>query len=503
MTEAATIDAAAAKPFRGRFSVSVVPAVFAEESGAAGEEQPAFFPPRGEAYGSRENPETIYLWRWIGMHAPDWVVDVRSGAALRWTLPKAPPVDRVEAKGPWRLAAALKAGTEAADSAELIAALSREAPCDVAPVPALRVELPPGASFLPQLLAEIERNEAARPSAARREMQRRLERSALQIATDLGRHYGHELDRVAYIPALALIGRTRLTELTGEGAHLADVERVVRPYLEGRTTLPERPGGSNLSGHLIFSHLARVTRKAGYTRLARVAANLGFDAGGKPRDTMPHHSEMSDAVFMGGPILAEVGRLTGESKYFEMCLRHVRTMSKLNVREDGLHRHSPLDPTAWGRGNGFPALGLALCLSAFPDDHPGRPELEERFRKHLEALLPHQDYTGCWHQVVDHPESYRELTSTCMITFAMLRGVRLGILDASKYRPPIERAWRAIQTRIGRDGRLVDVCTGTGKQRSLRAYLDRKAILGRDARGGAMALMVSTEMAAWSKDAKE
>ena len=186
-----------------------------------------------------------------------------------------------------------------------------------------------------------------------------------------------------------------------------------------------------------------------------------------------------------------------------MCLRHVRYMSKLNIREDGLHRHSPLDPSAWGRGNGFPALGLALCLSAFPGDHPGRPELARHLRAHLAALLPHQDYTGCWHQVIDHPESYRELTATCMITFAMLRGVRLGILDASKYRPPIERAWRAIQTRIGRDGRLVDVCTGTGKQRSLRAYLDRKAILGPDARGGAMALMVCTEMAAWSKDAKE
>ena len=43
----------------------------------------------------------------------------------------------------------------------------------------------------------------------------------------------------------------------------------------------------------------------------------------------------------------------------------------------------------------------------------------------------------------------------------------------------------------------IAVCEGTGKQTSLRAYLDRKAILGPDDRGGAMALLVATEMAAW------
>ena len=41
----------------------------------------------------------------------------------------------------------------------------------------------------------------------------------------------------------------------------------------------------------------------------------------------------------------------------------------------------------------------------------------------------------------------------------------------------------------------MDVCTGAGKQKSFRDYLDRKAILGTDDRGGAMALMVSVKLA--------
>jgi rhamnogalacturonyl hydrolase YesR len=202
---------------------------------------------------------------------------------------------------------------------------------------------------------------------------------------------------------------------------------------------------------------------------------------------------------MSTPILVQAGRLTGDLRYFDMALRHMRFMLKLNLRPDGLHQHSPLDPAAWGRGNGFPSLGLTLSLTDLPQEHAARPEMLAALRAHLEALLPHQDHGGAWHQVIDFPGSYRELTATSMITFAMARGVRLGWLEEQRYRPAIERAWAAIRTRVAPDGGLVDVCTGTGKQESLRAYLDRTAILGPDPRGGAMALLAATELALWEQ----
>jgi len=102
---------------------------------------------------------------------------------------------------------------------------------------------------------------------------------------------------------------------------------------------------------------------------------------------------------------------------------------------------------------------------------------------------------GMWHQIVDHPESYREFTVTCMTTFAIIRGLRNNWLDRQTFEPFVQRAWESIKCRIGRNGNLVDVCTGTGKQKNRRAYCDRTAILGKDDRGGAMALMVSTELA--------
>jgi rhamnogalacturonyl hydrolase YesR len=256
----------------------------------------------------------------------------------------------------------------------------------------------------------------------------------------------------------------------------------------------------NFAGNLIFGELARATGKTHYIEMARAAADFGFDEHGAPRDVIPGHNEMSDAVFMGGPIQALAGRLTGEAKYFDMSVRNARFMMALNLRPDGLQRHSPLDQAAWGRGNGFPALGLALSLSYFPPEQPGRAELLRAFRAHVDALSRFQDPTGTWHEVIDVPASYRELTATAMIGFSILRGVRLGWLEKEKYIPFVEKAWYATRSRVAQDGGLVDVCTSTGKQPSLRAYLDRTAILGKDPRGGAMALIFATERARWQAE---
>ena len=212
---------------------------------------------------------------------------------------------------------------------------------------------------------------------------------------------------------------------------------------------------SSLAGYLVFGELGKR-----YEALVKAAAGLVEKT---------NHNEMSDALFMGCALLAKAGNFDG-------CVRYMRSMQKLDLRADGLYRHSPLDEAAWGRGNGFPALGLALSLSELPVDHPGRGEMLQAFRSHLEALARHQDPTGAWRQVIDHPESYRELTATSMIAFAMMRGVRSGWLERAKYAPLIERAWYAIRTRVAANGDLVDVCASTGKQKSLRAYLERPAI---------------------------
>ena len=497
-----------AEPHRESYAVSAVPvanpdgwALDLGPSNGSGGEPTHGYGSRGATYNSPTDPEAAYLWCWIGMHAPDILIEITEGAQPGWELfPPAWPDPQLRLQD---LAGRLLPKTGNTTRADRLSAqLIRGAPSDVGPISAasFRVAEAGQTEFLKGLLQILRQTKPRIPSPARREIQRRLDRSALEVAELLAKHYGHKLDQVAYIPALALLGRVRLGDLTNDPRHLSDVERIVSPYVDGtKPTLPTNASGSNLSGHLIFSELARATSNPRYIELARAAAELGFDPQGLPKVSMPFHNDMSDAVFMGWAILAQTGQLTGETKYFDMALRHLRFMLALDLRRDGLYRHSPLDEAAWGRGNGFPALGLALSLTAIPEAYAGRAEILRAFRAHLEALLPYQDPTGMWHQVIDYPESYRELSSTSMITFAMVRGVRLGGLDRAKYGPAIEKAWYGIRSRIGPAGGLVDVCTGTGKQESIRDYFDRAAILGRDDRGGAMALMVSTEIAYWER----
>ena len=399
------------------------------------------FPPAGTAY--RDHPESHALWRWIGTQAPDLV---------------------------------LIAGDK--DSG-LAAALSQNAVAGVGRIPARIVTPDPG----------ILRSLKAPPrSEAHQEIERRLSLTPRQFAEQLAQFYGHDFDQAMYIQAVALIGQLRL-------GHQADVEKLVAPFVDGSKDSLARPSSPTLAGHLVFAALAEQTHDDRYLRLVRKTADLGFTASGEMKESMPLHEEMSDSVFMACPILASAGKLTGEIRYFDMAARHFAFMQKLCLRTDGLYRHSPLAEAAWGRGNAFPALGLAWMLSEFPKEHPQYGRLVRAFQDHMAELARFQDSNGMWREVIDHPGAYPEFSATAMIATAMLRGINNGWLDAASYRPRVDRAWRAILSRTGADVRLVDVCESTGKQKTLEDYLRRTAIFDRDPRGGAMALLFATEMA--------
>ncbi len=421
----------------GRFAISAIPLANPENAKLE-------FPPTGEAYAKLT--ESHYLWRFIGTHAPDFVVVV------------------------------------GADSAGLAKALYRVPVAGVGFIPAKQIEAKAG--DLKDALNSIVLN-----SQARQEMQRRLSRTPNGMAKMLAEVYGHELKEVVYIPAMALVARLRL----GGPDVLEEAEKLTAIYVSGELNSMEKTTSSHLSGHLIFAELAERTKNPRYVELVRAAADTGFEWNGELRESMPLHNEMSDSVFMGVPILVKAGKLTGEQRYFDMAVKHMKFMQKLCLRPDGVYRHSPLDQAAWGRGNGFPALGLALSLEDMPKG-PGRDAMLSAFQKHMAAMLKLQDETGMWRQVVDVPGAYREFSATAMIGYAMAKGARLGWLDAATYRPASAKAWDAIKTRVSNKAEVIDVCSNTGKQKSLKDYFDRPAILGVDARAGAMALLFATEL---------
>ena len=403
--------------------------------------QPLQFPPAGVAY--REHVESHVLWRWIGTHAPDLV---------------------------------LVAGPDPG----FVVALSQNTILDVGQIPARRVDTSP---FLQSM------TEPVATSSARQEIERRLARSPRALAEELAGVYGHQFTEPNYIAAMALISRLRL------GAR-DEVAGVLAPYLDGSKDSFARPSQSSLAAHLLFFEYARRTGDDRAKALVLRAAASGFTESGELREFMPLHGGWSDSLFMDVPILAMAGALTGERRYFDMAARHVAFMQQIVLRPDGLYRHQASTDAAWGRGNAFPALGLALTLSEFPKEHADYPHLLASYRAHMAALAPFQDENGMWRNVIDRPGAYPEYSATAMIATAMLRGIRNGWLDRKTYEPLVEKAWTAILVRTGAEGRLVDVCESTGTRGlSYDDYLHRAAISGRDDRGGGMAMFFATELA--------
>jgi unsaturated rhamnogalacturonyl hydrolase len=406
------------------------------------ETRPLAFPPSGVAY--REQIESHVLWRWIGTHVPDLV---------------------------------LVAGPDAG----MVDALSQNAVIDIGRVPARRVDASAG------LLWSITDPIAA--SDAHQEIERRLTRPPRAFAEELARVYGRDFTQPNYIAAMAVVSRLRLGESD-------DVGRLLAPYLDGTQDSFARPSQSSLASHLLFFEYARRVNDDRARALVLRAAASGFTDAGEPREFMPLHGGWSDSLFMDVPILAMAGALTGERRYFDMAARHVAFMQRIVLRPDGLYRHQASAEAAWGRGNAFAALGMALTLSEFSKDHPEYPRLLASYRAHMAALARFQDENGMWRNVIDRPGAYPEYSATAMIATAMLRGIRNGWLERTTYEPLVQGAWRAINARTGTDGRLVDVCESTGTRGLTdEGYLRRAAILGRDERGGGMAMFFATELA--------
>ena len=399
------------------------------------------FPPQGEAYG--ENPVSHALWRWLAVHAPDLVIIA----------------------GP--------------DAAGLGEALQRE---QVAGVGAIPVQVLPETAVS---LAHLLQLPAVAESAARQELTRRLQRSPQQLAEQLAQIYGHDFSTPAYVPGMSLIGRMALGEMDAVAA-------LLRPYLSGAEFAVDN--ASVMAGQLVFAEYAQRTGNTAALQIALRAADLAFDEQGRMLEAAPFHNEMSDSLFMVPPLLVQAGKLSGETRYFDMAARHIAFMQDLLLREDGLYRHSPLADVAWSRGNAFPALGLALTLSDMPVSHPAYGPVRDSYLQLLATLLPFQDADGMWREVIDYPGSFAEITSTAMIGIAIKRGIDRGWLAPALYAPALEKAWQAVLARTSVDSEFVDACTSTGKLDSLDAYLDRPAILGRDDRAGGMVMNFAMEM---------
>ena len=89
----------------------------------------------------------------------------------------------------------------------------------------------------------------------------------------------------------------------------------------------------------------------------------------------------------------------------------------------------------WGRALGWFSMALVDVLEIMPEDVQGRKALLEILRGIVDVLPSFADpVSGMWYQVLDCPGregNYLESTCSAMFSYTLLKGVRLGFLDAS------------------------------------------------------------------------
>jgi len=333
----------------------------------------------------------------------------------------------------------------------------------------------------PKALENIVAAAPAGPSDLRSQMIGRASRRPIDVAQVLARRYPGT-PGISYIPSVAWTNTMKLAQLTGDSTLTAKVRQQTEPWTSGSQPLfADRILLTSVAGTMVFADLGGDAR-----RLAAEGARLAVAS--KDSGIAEYGQGWTDDMFMSSAILARMG------EYDAAATRLTSYAARLQ-RPDGVFMHATDGPHAWGRGNGFAALGVTELLTVLPENHPARGGLLEIYRRHMAAVRPLQSPDGMWREVLDEPGAYREESATAMLLTAMARGIRLGWIGHD-YDATVDRAWLGVLAHVKGDGTVIDVCAGTGSGPTKRYYLDRAAITGADDRGGAMALMAAMEMIA-------
>ncbi len=458
------------------------------ENGAGGNPSQGY-PPEGNFYNDGHNPEKRYLWRWLCFQAPDLVIAVRAGeGSVRWECNAAAR----------RLAPALGARDMENDS--LLGALGEGYPEGLAVIPALRLtasedQLPREIS---RLFGAVQQDGLLGKSRARQVLDHRRQRSRIEIARILAAAYGHSFDPAVYTQGVPISGRLRLAELDPSGGDPSlGIASLLSEFADGSAHgfgahgFGEGMAPSALASVVWGDELSEITGDSRYSRLIVEAADRfqPATAGTAPPPCDPDFR--TEDMFMAGALLGRAFRLTGETRYVDVLTQFL--LDGNIQQDDGLFWHCRSAPYYWGRGNGFAALGLAETLTCLPQSHAAHPQIMAMYLRLMDALCGLQRQSGLLPQVLDFPGSYDEFTATCMLGYALARGLRSGWLSCD-YLPSLNLAWQGVSERIDDVGNVVDACASTGVQHNVRDYLDRPAIYGFDDRSGGMALWFAVEM---------
>jgi len=176
-----------------------------------------------------------------------------------------------------------------------------------------------------------------------------------------------------------------------------------------------------------------------------------------------------DDLFMSVPALAQMGKYTGNTKYYDDAVKQVLQFSRRMFNyEKGLYMHGWVQEMEehpqfhWARANGWAVMTMVELLDVLPENHEGRAKILDLLKRHIRGLANYQSGEGFWHQLIDRNDSYLETSATAIYAYSIARAINRGWIDARVYAPMAILAWNAVTTKINSTGQVEGTCVGTG-----------------------------------------
>ena len=234
------------------------------------------------------------------------------------------------------------------------------------------------------------------------------------------------------------------------------------------------------------------------------------------------HQIWLDGLYMGAPFYAEYIKMFGNELEFEdvtrqylVCVKHTKdqdtgllyhAFDELRV-QPWCHPVTGQSKSFWGRSLGWFVMGLVDTLSVIPSNHKDYNELLKVLKDTLHGLKEVQDHSsGVWYQVLNQGKrkgNYLESSSSCMIVYAIAKGIRLKYLE-TEWIDMAQKAYSGIieEFILFTESGLINLnktCQvaglgGTQNRDGTFAYYISEPIITNDQKGIGAFILASTEM---------
>ncbi len=334
-----------------------------------------------------------------------------------------------------------------------------------------------------------------------------------------------------YIDGCMLTALIAMSEITGDDVYAAFAEQVADHFVQEDGSIltfsPEKRALDDYNESRILFPMVERTGKDKYRRAAEQQYRSLLEQPRTVEGNFWHKLIYPDQVWLDGtymafPFMAMYQRSFGTGDYADI-LRQLRIVrQRMRDPVTGLYYHgydasrkafwadpeTGLSANFWLRADGWFACALADLAGIIPMDLPEHKEIADMLRELMESVSRFADpETGMYWQVIDQAGregNYPETSGSSMMAFAMLKGVRLGILD-ERFRDLGQKTFRSITEKylVLRDGmpELQNIClvAGLGPENNRRRdgsyeYYISEPVVANDAKGAAPFVLCYTEI---------